>query len=400
MYNVAGKLLHPDDPNLNDALASIYGTTTRPLCLCKNGGIEMYIAKLNNKYILKRMPNTGSSHAINCESYEPPAELSGRGEVIDSAVQTDAAEGITNLKLDFALTRTGSRTAPVSSNTEHDSVRTDGKKLTLRGTLHYLYDEAGLNRWYPAMAGKRSWWVVRKYLREAAADKKTKGNPLANLLYIPESFSQDRKEEIAERRQALFRSISQVSGTTKKLMIIIAELTDIGEARFGKKMVFKHLYDCPFFINEDVYKRFTKRFDKELAMRSVNDDSHLLVIGTFSVNAVGTAMIEEASVMLVNKNWIPFESTDEKMLIEHLTEDKRKFVKGLRYNLPSNKVLASCVLNDTEKPVALYLVPFGSDELFKKEMQELINSSEIQSWVWNTSSQMPALPPVFHHPAR
>jgi hypothetical protein len=108
-------------------------------------------------------------------------------------------------------------------------------------------------------------------------------------------------------------------------------------------------------------------------------------------------MIEEASVMLVNNNWIPYESTDEKVLIEHLTSEKRKFVKGLRYNLPSTKVLASCVLNDTQEPVALYLIPFDADEAFKKEMQELINSSETQSWEWNTATQMPAFPPLYHH---
>ncbi|KMQ81296.1 DNA polymerase III, gamma/tau subunit [Candidatus Burkholderia pumila] len=39
------------------------------------------------------------------------------------------------------------------------SFKANSKKLTLRGTLlhYYLWEQAGLNRWSPAMAGKRSW---------------------------------------------------------------------------------------------------------------------------------------------------------------------------------------------------------------------------------------------------
>src|SRR3546814_10419832 len=63
------------------------------------------------------------------------------------------------------------RAAPTPGTGESDSVRTDGAKLTLRGTLHYLWEQAGFNRWAPAMSGKRSWGVIRKYILQAAADK-------------------------------------------------------------------------------------------------------------------------------------------------------------------------------------------------------------------------------------
>lgn len=392
MYKVGGRTYRTEDPTLNEALASVYGTASRPLCLCREGGIEMYIAKVNNKYILKRMPHSGAKHAINCDSYEPPAELSGRGEVMDGAIQTDMDEGTTTLRFDFALSKSGSRAAPVKSNAEHDSVKSDGKKLTLRGTLHYLYDEAGLARWYPAMAGKRSWWVVRKYLLEAASDKKAKGSQLADMLYIPESFSIEKKEEITQRRLTLFRTLSPVENATRKLMILIGEIKELGDARFGKKMVIKHLADCPFMMNDDVYKRLLKRFDNDLSLWSGNENSHLIVIATFGVNATGTPLIEEASVMLVNENWIPFESIDERLLVDQLVLQKRKFVKGLRYNLPSTKVLARAVLNDTSEPVALYITPFGVDEHFKKEMHDLIAASSMKSWEWNTAEKMPEFP--------
>lgn len=392
MYSINEKLFAPDHPELAAALAAIYGTSTRPLCMCRPGGVEMYVAKVNGTLIVKRMPNTGSKHSVACDSYEPPAELSGRGEVMNGAIQTDMTEGITTLRLDFSLSKSGARAAPAATGEEHDTVKTDGKKLTLRGALHYLYDEAGLTRWYPAMEGKRNWWIIRRALLEGASDKRTKGSLLADKLYIPESFSVAKKDEIAQRRLSIFRKLGAQEGTTRKLMILIGEVNEIGDARFGKKLVIKHLPDCPFMLNDDLYKRFTKRFDSELALWAGNDASHLMVIGTFGVNPSGTAMIEELSTMLVNENWMPFENIDERMLIDALISQKRKFVKGLRYNLPSTKVLASAVLNDTTEPVALYIAPFNADEKIAKEMQELMEASELEAWLWNTAEAMPAFP--------
>ena len=43
------------------------------------------LAGLDEGYIVKRMPDTGSHHAPDCPSYEPPAEFSGLGQVLGSA---------------------------------------------------------------------------------------------------------------------------------------------------------------------------------------------------------------------------------------------------------------------------------------------------------------------------
>ena len=50
--------------------------------MCLVEGVEMYVARLGDGYIVKRMPDTGSHHAPDCPSYEPPAEFSGLGQVL------------------------------------------------------------------------------------------------------------------------------------------------------------------------------------------------------------------------------------------------------------------------------------------------------------------------------
>jgi hypothetical protein len=392
MYEISGKTFQPNDDRLKDALAAIYGSATRPLCKCRGKGVEMYVAKLGHQYIIKRMPHTGAQHAADCESYEPPAELSGLGEVMGGAIQTNLADGLTTLKFDFALAKTSGRVAPAPSGGESDSVKTDGKKLTLRGTLHYLWDEAGLTRWSPAMEGKRSWYVVRKAILEAAGDKVAKGAKMSDLIYIPESFDSNKKDEITRRRLSVFNQLSQAQGATRRLMMVVGEVKEMGDARFGKKMVIKHVPDAHFMMNDDLYKRMLKRFDNELQLWGGNNSSHLLVIGTFGVSAAGVASLEEASLVLTNENWIPFESVDESMLIDALTQQKRRFSKGLRYNLASTSPLATAVLNDTAEPTAMYIRPFGASDQYVKEIGELVETSNLQSWQWATADAMPAFP--------
>ncbi len=72
----------------------------------------------------------------------------------------------------------------------------------------------------------------------------------------------------------------------------------------------------------------------------------------------------------------------------------RRFVKGLRYNLPSTEPLACAVLSDTPAPVGLYVVPAGASEQYRKRLAELQGESQMVVWEWDTGSVMPALPPA------
>jgi len=179
-------------------LAQMYKAKKRPVCPCKTPGIEMYIAKVGDRYIIKRMPDTGPLHSPDCDSYEPPPELSGLGDVLGSAIKEDTDSGLTELRFSFSMSRVPGRKPADSTSDEDDSVKTDGNKLTLRSTLHYLWEEAGFHKWTPAMEDKRNWYVIRKHLLLAAGDKLNKGRTLADQIFIPETFSQDKKTAIKQ----------------------------------------------------------------------------------------------------------------------------------------------------------------------------------------------------------
>jgi hypothetical protein len=393
-YQIAGQVFEGNDPRLPEILANLHGQKFRPLCLCVRPHPEMYIAKLGTRYLLKRMPNTGSAHGPECDSFEPPPELSGLGEVLP-AIEENIEDGTTALKLGFSLTKVAGRTPPVPSGKEPETAKSAGSKLGLRSTLHYLWEQAGFSRWSPSMAGKRGWGVIRKYLLQAAESKRTKGTALNDLLYIPEPFFLDHKEEIAQRRLAhLHRVLVRRPDHAQQLMLLLAEVKQIIPARFGQKVVAKQLPDCPFMVSDDLHQRIVKLFDKDLALWNATEGSHLVIIGTFSAGPTGVLSLHEVAFMTCNHDWIPVENTYENRLIAVLSKAHRRFVKGMRYQLPANRPLASVVLSDTQpRPVACYIVPPGASAEYEAELRQLIEESELESWCWHTDrEEIPPLP--------
>lgn len=400
-YRIGDQLVEKNSPEFERMLASIHNTKDRPFCMCQPQGVEMYVIRLDGRYYIKRMPSTGGDHSPGsvsvsaCSSYEPPAELSGLGQVIGSAIVESPDEGTTALKLQFSLTKASGRSAPVPSDSEADSVRTDGNKLSLRALLHFLWDEAGFHKWSPYMQGKRNWAVLRKYLLQAAQHKNAKGNQLADILYIPEPFSVDRKTEIVQRRMAQLAPLldSTAKSGARKLMLLVAEVKEFGPSRNGYQMVAKHLSDFHFMLNEDIHKRLVKRFEMELSLWDSIENSHLVAIATFGVNRAGVASIEEIGLMVTTDNWVPFENLAEKTLLDALTQDGRRYIKGLRYNLSPKRPLASVVLTDTSKTTAMYIHPTGVGEEFGTVLAQLIEGSKMASWIWQLEAgAMPAIP--------
>jgi Protein of unknown function (DUF1173) len=367
-YWVDGQTFEVDAPGLAEAVAEAHANQDshhRPRCLCKRGhrgqGIEMYVAKLGDGLIVKRMPNTGDQHASHCPHFEPHAELSGLGQVLGSAITEDPATGATNLKLDFALTKTVGRSNTPTAGGASDSVKTDGCKLSLRALLHYLWDQAELTRWHPGFEGKRSWAMVRRHLLLAAQNKFTRGDALLSQLYIPEVFSVDQRDAINARRVAQFAGLAAKAGARQQLMLLIAEVKEIVPARYGFRAVVKHLPYQAFMLDEQLYRRMGRRFESELAFWGAADNLHMVVIATFAVSELGVPTVLELSLMPVTPQWLPVQDAFEAQLIGRLVQARRSFIKIMGYNTQPQPATDCVVLTDTgTEAVTLRAAP-GAD---------------------------------------
>ncbi len=394
-YLINGLTLRETDPSLNRALAVAYQQKQKSLCLCKTPGIPMYIAKHGAKgdYVIKRMPNSGRDHHFNCASYEPPAELSGRGALND-AISEDPTTGVMSLKVDFSLLKTSMNRPPVEGGAAESSVvKSEPSKLTLKSTFDCLYDKAGLNKWSPKMEGKRGWYVVRKHLWQAARNIVVKKYPLSSILLMPEPFSMERIEEMSDRRHLFFSKLKPMEGKSP-IGVLIGEVKAFEDAAHGKKLVIKHMRDTPLYYGKDVDRGIRKNFGREMAMHAEDERIHLLTIATFSMSTSGNLAIESIYLMTVDRHWLPFDNLDELYAIDKAVKDQRHFIKGMRYGLNADDVMATILLTDTQdRPTCVYLVPPGASDAYRSKLDLVIKESQFGSCLWDLNEESPLLLP-------
>lgn len=388
-YEIGGQRWNKGTTGFAEAVAQAHEQHLRPRCLCQRDaqgqGIEMYVARLLDGYIVKRMPNTGSQHNTACPSYEPPADLSGLGQLLGTAILENPSTGTTTLKLDFPMTKMPGRSAPSPASSNASSVSSQGNKLTLRSLLHYLWDQAELTRWQPGFAGKRSWATVRRHLLRAAENKVVGGHPLLASLYIPEVFSVENKDAITARRLQQWTRSRPASGSPQPLMLMISEVKEIVPSRYGYKAVIKHVPDQPFGLDDKLYRRLGRCFEQELALWSAAENLHMLMIATFRMTDAGLPNIVELSLMPATPQWHLVEDQFDRQLAEKLVGEGRSFIKCLRYNAPVSEVGASASLTDCGASPQILIVArrsFNEDEI-PGDLERLITSEGQRPWVWN-----------------
>ena len=152
-------------------------------------------------------------------------------------------------------------------------------------------------------------------------------------------FSAERKAELMQRH---LRAVNRIASSTtgpRRLMLLVGEVKEFAAARSGQALVVKHLPDCPFLLREGLHWRMTARFDRELTLWNAVAGAHLLAIATFGVGSGGVPDVEELALMVVTETWIPIEHTYDAQLVDALTRNRRRFIKGLRYNRPASRPL-------------------------------------------------------------
>jgi hypothetical protein len=392
VYLIDGERVADDDAAFASALAAAHARHRRPVCLCKTPGADMYVAQLGQKFIAKRMPGTGSLHAPNCPSYEPPAQMSGLSQVTGTAITELPDAGITLLKLDFALSRSGPRAVNNSRREDSpNSVQRIDRGLTLRGLLHYLWDQAELTRWQPGFAGRRTWSVVRRHLLAAAEGKLACGRPLQNVLFAPEPFFVERRDGISQRRTAHWARETVAGGSRLPLMLLLGEVKEIVPARFGHVAVIKHVPDQPFALDAHLYQRMTTRFSQELMFWGASPNLHMVMLATFAVSSPRVPVIEEVLLMPTDAQWIPVEDAFDLQLLHRLQRTGRRFARNLRYDAPQSSALPTAVLLDTsDPPTPLHIERPAAN----RPRTDSLSVAMPGNWVWDVSRPMPPLPGV------
>ena len=393
-FLIKGRTYRASEPGLQDALAQVYDTPERPRCLCVRGGVEMYVAR-HRRYVVKRMPDSGRQHHATCASYEPEPGQSGLGELIGQSIIERSPEWV-ELRVDFPLARIPGRALARGPAQEPAEINAPQHRMSLRAVMHFLFERAGFNRWTPAMEGKRTQRVLHRYLLEAAEGIQTKGVLLSERLYVPEPFHEERKIEIAERRRGKLAVLHSPEDDARfKMALVLGEYKAAEASPLGRKVWLKHMPDAPLFIDSKAWERIERAYGGLLEAPDADTKTKPRVVMGALIYAKRehTYQIDTASFMLTTENWIPIEGIHEADLIEVLTEQKRRFVKPLRYDARSVAPFPNVLLLDTgSEPTPLHVLSALMDPHDRAAKEAALSAQRSTPWLWHTEAPMPALP--------
>lgn len=393
-FAIRNAVFEIDDDGLQSALASVYDTAERPRCLCVPGGVEMYVAR-HRQFVVKRMPETGCRHAPSCPSFEPAAHQSGLGELLGDAI-LEREPGKIELRVDFPWTRIDGRSVARSDPAEVAEVGTARRHMSLRALTHYLFERAGFNRWTPAMEGRRNQGVLHKYLLEAAQDITVKGVALRERLYVPEPFSEAGKADAARRRREKLGVLVAHDGQ-HPLAVVLGEYKASEVCPAGRRVWIKHMPDAPLLVAARTWDRIEKRFGAMFEARDADAGHQVRLVITALIRArrEHTYEIDAASVMLTSEHWIPVDGVHELPLVQALVDQRRRFVKPLRYDAGSGSRFPSVLLLDAgNSPVPMHVVsPFADAKIRTRDEGSGVATGP-EGWSWFTGGRMPPIPPA------
>lgn len=287
----------------------------------------MYVARLANGHIIKRMPLSGRLHAPSCDSHEWPALAAEPGHESGPAVVEDPVTGMTTLRLDFPLEKRCAAAAINAGCRATSSSRDVSNGLSLVGLLHHLWNAADLTLWKPSFRQKRTWAVVRSRLQSAADRCEVRGATLAARLYVPEPFSVAERESIEGRRLARWSQCLKTRLRARPLVLMIAELKALDWLRSEALLRFKHLPDNTFGMKTPRLERLMRLFAAEFSLWNADTAVRMIAFCTFESTINKRPGIEHIAVMTTCHEFLPIVNRFEQQSIAELIDNSRAFRK-------------------------------------------------------------------------
>jgi len=404
-YRVSGCTIGSDDPDFEQRLKAAFLKGVRPQCLCREPAPDMYIARWQERHILRRMPGSSQSHAPDCKHALPAADAvrqtsdirSQPASIPNRDVWTQQHGPYTTIYPGFRLRCRGKH---VQDSARADIAMTTGRlsprnRCGLADLIDFLWFRAGLSYWIPAFAGKRSWAIVRSRLLAAANTICMLNRPLTDRLYIPQPFHRDHQTGIAASRAIFLEGYRTHHAGHYDLVVLLAEVKLIQPAAYGFRFVLRHAPDFPVFFNALFCAGLRTRFHPQLRLFESRDDVRLMMLATASINRSGAAVIDDLALMPVNRVWIPAHTPARFALTEALIQQNRKFEVT-----PHSDSTESCIrLVDTDQPARLTICDTPDGEQKKKRtLSDIVVARRPPTgWVWaDTTRPWPELPPAVH----
>ncbi|HBW1647384.1 TPA: DUF1173 family protein [Klebsiella variicola subsp. variicola] len=332
-------------------------------CACKGKGQKSLAVKYHSggdTYFLARYPNTGSQHSPDCIFFTLDKDNSGL-KCYTQGVVKDLKDGGYGIRLDVALASSDSEsTSIVPIDNRNKSGGVSQNSMSLLGLLQFLWDDSGLNRWYPKMAGKRNPGKVFNLITHSAEKIKVASHPLSmHLLAGAYPSTPQETKNIKMTSEALMN---------KERLICLNVLSKYNPERHSnasKRLPIKFFSGVPVVLmNTENWASLEKRFSSEIANWRSGGNVICMAIGDLGkFKGKDTYYLKPLQIALMNvdENWIPAYSSYELTMLNYLHKHERSFIKPLRYDASNNEVFPDFCLTDIGGHELFPIEVFGMD---------------------------------------
>ena len=392
--------------------------TTVVTCLChlpeedaQRRRLKVHLSQKTDQCWLASWAFSGHEHAPDCRFYSVwPDER--QAAIYAPDVVRAAADGRLVVRLPTGLQKKDvpdkTRDAPPAG--AGPGRRRRQPSMRLLGLLHLLWEQSGINVWYPAFDRKKRYpgWISWR-LNETAARVRIGRIPLQQSLLL---MAMKGTPQVISNREHL-----RAAEKNKRRLIVVSVLASWSEAaeeRLQHTLPLGLFFGFPdLVLPEDVRLRLERSFCRELGdwrrgMKVVvivetepPETTFRHVDGRNRPSSCSTVI--DVALMTVSPRLIPLDSGYEAAVEEKLWQEKRAFIKPLRYD-GEEDVFPDFVLTDVAGMEALPMEVFGMntpDYLQRKQVKTALYDREYGAgrwWQWEASGDpegidIPAFPP-------
>lgn len=379
-------------------LSSAKATTGHAQCQCKAPYPKLVIRRVSKKqgdtYLLATWPFQGAQHAPQCRFYVPDSQYATGGGPRLPAVQ-ETEDGF-SIKPGFSMRRIAAGVKPepgdVRLEGRDQAIRPQRAALGLLGTLYYLWESAGLNKYTPH--SQRNWAEVFSHLNNVIGQGTMGRTKLQDLIYLVPPFQEDLKFTIDQTWQS-FTDAKKRTDKTVPMFLVLGEIKDAGPSKWSVSTRLRHHKD-PLYMADDLAQAIAKRYPSEDAAIA-SASPHCKVVGLFLVelSGQGNLTVQNAALMLCSKDYIPCDSSHEAKLANTLASAERAFDKPMFMDGELG-LLPDFVERSGREPVYMEVWGMQSPAYLKRKQEKIAAYAEkgLQLWEWHAVSTpvIPRLP--------
>lgn len=357
-------------------------------CLCRTPPLRLVIRCTRaGRWHLAGWPGDGHRHAPGCMFHKTSSDLTGRGACPAGAI-TATEEGI-ELRVNQPLLLRDARVPGDARPGARDTRDRSSGAMSLLGLLHWLWEEAHLNRWSPGW--HRSWATCRHRLLQLAATCQLNSQPLLDVLHI----APPRAPRPLPREQAAFANftdrLSSHPGAARR-GLVLGELSALSATPYGQRVHLAGL-SRPIFASDLLMARLHRSYRTALSESALRRGRRV-VLALVERSPTGYLKMADAGMMLTDIRFIPADSSFEVTMADHLVAGARQFIKPLRYDA-TDTVFPDFVLMDDEPFTVVEVYGIRGREAYerrKRIKQQHYAEQEIPLVEWDVHQPLPQLP--------